>query len=102
MAQSALKNSGKSSLRNQPFWKKAKLQPPLGWENWRTQLFLAILAREGIVEDLLLADPPEHVFLHPKPAYEDAVDNPTAQLEQKRRIRNDQDQDGMEESLFTS
>ena len=63
MAQSALKDSGKSPLGIQPFWEKATLEPPLRWEYWRTQLKLAILAREGIVVDILLADPPEHVIL---------------------------------------
>ena len=66
MAQSAVKGSGKSQLRIRPFWEKATLEPPLQWEYWRTQLKLAILAREGIVVDILLADPPEHVILPPK------------------------------------
>ena len=81
MAQSAVKDSGKSPLGTQPFWEKATLEPPLRWEYWRTQLKLAILAREGIVVDILLADPPEHVILPPEPAYEDAVEKPTAQSE---------------------
>ena len=61
MAQSALKDSGKSTFGIQP--KKATPESPLRWENWRTQLKLAILAREGIVVDLLLADHQEHVVL---------------------------------------
>ena len=40
--------------------------------------------------DLLLADPPEHFVLPPEPAYEDAVENPTAQSERDRRTRNEQ------------
>ena len=40
--------------------------------------------------DLLLLDPPDHVLLPPEPAYEDAVDNPTAQSERDRRTRNEQ------------
>ena len=88
MVQSALKDSGKSPLAIQLFWEKATLEPPLRWENWRTQLKLAILV-EGIVADLLLADPPAHVVLPPEPAYEDAVDNPTVQSERERRIRNE-------------
>ena len=63
MAQSALKDSGKSPLGIQPFWEKATLEPPLRWEYRRTQLKLEFLAREGIVVDLLLADPPEHALL---------------------------------------
>ena len=90
MAQSALKDSGKSPLGIQPFWDKATLEPPLRWEYWRTQLKLAILAREGIVVDLLLADPPENVILPPELAYEDAVENPTAQSERDRRTCNEQ------------
>ena len=88
MAQSALKDSGNSPLRIQPFWEKATLEPPLRWEHWRTQLKLAILAREGIDVDLLLADPP--VILPREPTYEDAVENPTAQSERDRRTRNEQ------------
>ena len=90
MAQSAIKDSGKSPLGIQSFWEKATLEPPLRWEYWRTQLKLAILAREGIEVDLLLADPPENVILPPEPAYEDAVENPTAQSERDRRTRNEQ------------
>ena len=44
MAQSAMKDSGKSPLGIQPFWDKATLEPPLRWEYWRTQLKLANLA----------------------------------------------------------
>ena len=40
--------------------------------------------------DLLLVDPPEHGILPPEPAYEDAVENPTAQLERDRRTCNEQ------------
>ena len=40
--------------------------------------------------ELLLADPPETVILPPEPAYEDAVENPTAQSERDRRTRNEQ------------
>ena len=90
MAQSALKDSGKSPLGIQPFWEKATLEPPLRWEYWRTQLKLAIHSREEIVVGLLLADPPDHVVLPPEPAYEDAVENPTVQSERDRRTRNEQ------------
>ena len=89
MGQSALKDSGMSPLGIQHFWKKATLEPPLRWEYWRTQLKLAILAREGILVDILLADPPEHVILPPEPAYEDAVENLTAESERDRRTRNE-------------
>ena len=90
MAQSAINDSGKSPLGIQPFWEKPTLEPPIRWEYWRTQLKLAILAREGIEVDLVLADPPINVILPPEPAYEDTVDNPTAQSERDRRTRNEQ------------
>ena len=73
-----------------PFGKKATLEPPLRWEYWRTQLKLAILAHEGIVVDLLLADPPECVILPPELAFEYAVENSTTQSERDRRTRNEQ------------
>ena len=90
MAQSAIKDNGKSPLGIQPFWEKATLEPPLRWEYWRKQLKLAILAREGIIVDIFLVDPPEHVVLPPETAYEDAVENPTAQWERNRRTLNEQ------------
>ena len=90
MALPAIKDSGISPLGIQPFWEKATPEPPLRWEYWRTQLKLALLAREGIEVDLLLANPPENVILLPEPAYEDAVENPTAQSERDRRTRNEQ------------
>ena len=65
MAQSAIKDNGKSPLGIQPFWEKATLEPPLRWEYWRTQLKLAILDREGIIVDVLLVDPPEQDILPP-------------------------------------
>ena len=40
--------------------------------------------------DLLLADSPENVILPREPAYEVAVENPTAQSERDRRTRNEQ------------
>ena len=84
MAQSTIKDTGKSPLWIQPFWEKATLEPPLRWEYWRTQLKFAILAREGNVVDFLLADPPKHVVLTPEPTYEDSAENPTAQPERTR------------------
>ena len=101
MAQSTIKDNGKSPLGIQPFWEKATLEPPLQWEYWRTQLKLAILAREGIVVDLLLADPPEHVVLPPELAYEDAVENRSAQSERDRRTRNEQAKTAWKKQLLT-
>ena len=68
MAQSASKDSSKSTLGNQLLWEKAALELPLRWQYWGTQLKLVILACEGIVVDLLFADPTKHVILSPEPA----------------------------------
>ena len=90
MAQSASKDSSNSPLGIQPLWEKATLERPIRWEHRRTQLKLIILACEEIVVDLLFADPTKLVILSPEPAYEDAVENPTAQSDQDIRIRNEQ------------
>ena len=37
-----------------------------------------------------MAESPEHVVVPPEPAYEDAVENPTAQLERDKCTRNEQ------------
>ena len=43
-------------------------------------------ARDGIVVDLLFSDPTKLVILSPEPAYEDAVENPTAQQHNQIKI----------------
>ena len=90
MAQSASKDSSKSTLAKQLLWEKAALELPLRWQYWGTQLKLVILARDGIVVDRLFADPTKLFVLSPEPAYADAVENPTAQSEQDIRIRKEQ------------
>ena len=74
----------------EPFWEKATLEPPLRWDRWQIMLELAIMAKEGISIDILLADPPDKVVLPPEPIYEDNVENSTSQSERERKIRNEQ------------
>ena len=53
-------------------------------------LKLAIMAKEGISIDILLANPPDKVILPPEPIYEDNVENSTSQSEGDRKIQNEQ------------
>ena len=53
MAQSA--NKERAILEIEPFWAKPTLEPPLQWNRWQIMLKLAIMAKEGISIDILLA-----------------------------------------------
>ena len=55
MAQSAVT---KNPLGISPFWQKASADPPIEWEKWNQQLFLGIIAKDGIDLAKLLRDPP--------------------------------------------
>ena len=89
MAQSASKDNGKSPLGIQPLWEKSspRASSLMGTLENTTQVGNS---RDGIVVDLLFNDPTKLVILSPEPAYEDAVEKPTAQSEQDIRIRNEQ------------
>ena len=71
MAQSATKE--RELLGVEPFWEKPTLKPPLRWDRGQIMLKLAIMAKEGVSVDILLADPPDKVILPPEPIYEDNV-----------------------------
>ena len=88
MAQSATKE--RALLGIEPFWEKPTLEPPLRWDRWQIMLKLAIMAKEGILIDTQLEDPPDKVILPPEPIYEDNVENSTSQSEKDRKIRNEQ------------
>ena len=87
MAQSATKD--RALLGIEPFWEKPTLEPPLRWDRWQIMLKLAIMVKEGISIDILLADPPDMVILPPEPIYEDNVENSTTS-KRDRKIRNEQ------------
>ena len=55
MAQSATKE--RALLGIEPFWEKPTLEPPLRWDRCQIMLKLAIMAKEGILIDILLEDP---------------------------------------------
>ena len=88
MAQSATKE--RALLGIEPFWVKPTLESPLRWDRWQIMLKLAIMAKEGILIDILLEDPPDKVTLPPELIYEDDVEKSTAQSERDRRTRNEQ------------
>ena len=88
MAQSAVKES--ALLGIEPFWEKPTLEPPLRWDHWQIMLKLAILAKEGILVDILREDSPDKVTLPPEPIYENNVENSTTQSERDRKTRNEQ------------
>ena len=72
MAQSAPKE--RALLGIEIFWERPKLEPLLRWERWRITLKLAILAKEGILIDILQEKPPNKVNFPPEPIYEEDVD----------------------------
>ena len=55
MAQPAVSKKPLSVL---PFWQKASEEPPTEWEIWNQQLFLGIIAQDGINLQNLLGLPP--------------------------------------------
>ena len=38
----------KNPLGITPFWQKASAEPPLEWDKWNQQLFLGIIAKDGV------------------------------------------------------
>ena len=66
MAQPALT---KNPLGIAPFWQKASAEPPTEWEKWNQQLYLGIVAKDGINLQKLLRDPPA-VRKPQEPGYE--------------------------------
>ena len=89
MTQSAAE-SKKTPLHVYDFWEKPTATPSLTWDKWTQQWKLALLAKEGILLDNLLYDPPTVVTYPPEPAYEEPVENHTQATERDRKIRNQQ------------
>ena len=88
MAQSAAKEQ--ALLGIEPFWERPTLEPPLRWERWRIILKLAILAKEGILIDILREAPPDKVTFPLEPIYEEDMNKSTAKRERYHIIRNEQ------------
>ena len=88
MAQSA--GPRKTPLPIVPFWKKPSSEPPLRREQWRTQVKLAILAKEGTNLDVLLNPKPTRVNLLSEPRQEQPIYDHTETTEGERKLRNAQ------------
>ena len=73
-----------------PFWDKPTPDPPLGWEKWKVQYKLALLAKKNIILDTLLGPKPEMVELPLEPIYEETIVGASAQSEREKNVRNAQ------------
>ena len=85
MAQPAL--TKKNPLGIAPFWQKASAEPPTEWEKWNQQLYLGIVAKDGINLQKLLRDPPA-VRKPQEPGYELPIEGETQAQTRDRNIRN--------------
>ena len=85
MAQPAL--TTKNPLGIAPFWQKASAEPPTEWEKWNQQLYLGIVAKDGISLQKLLRDPPA-VRKPQEPGYELPIEGETQSQTRDRHIRN--------------
>ena len=47
-----------NSLGITPFWQKASADPPIEWDKRNQQLFIGIIAKDGIDISKLLQNPP--------------------------------------------
>ena len=64
-----------------------KLQPPMPWEKWRSQLKMALVAKTNVELDELLREKPTTVIYPPEPVEEQPVNNPTQTMERERLTR---------------
>ena len=83
MAQPATK---RTPLGIDAFWDKLTPDPPLRWEKWKVQCKVALLAKENIILDTLLAPKPEMVELPLEPIYEEIIVGASAQSEREREM----------------
>ena len=84
MAQPALT---KNPLGITPFWQKASAEPPIEWDKWNQQLFLGIIAKDGMNLNKLLRNPPA-VRKPQEPGYELNIDGETDKQIRDRNLRN--------------
>ena len=61
--------ANKNPLGITPFWQNASAEPPLEWDKWNQQLFLGIIAKDGVNLNKLLQNPPA-VRKPQEPGYE--------------------------------
>ena len=84
MAQPALT---KNPLGITPFWQKASAEPPVEWDKWNQQLFLGIIAKDGMNLNKLLRNPPA-VRKPQEPGYELNIEGETHKQIRDRNLRN--------------
>ena len=84
MAQPAIT---KKTLGISPFWQKASAGPPVEWEKWNQQLFLGIIAKDGIDLSKLLRNPPA-IRRPQEPGYELPIEGETNVQIRDRNLRN--------------
>ena len=77
----------KNPLGISPFWQKASAAPPIEWEKGNQQLFLGIIAKDGIDLSKLLRDPPA-IRRPQEPGYELPIDGETNVQIRDRNLRN--------------
>ena len=79
----------KNPLGITPFWQKASAEPPLEWDKWNQQLFLGIVAKDGVnlkklLQQLLLSS-----YTKPQePGYELPIEGETGKQIRDRNLRN--------------
>ena len=75
----------KNPLGVTPFWQKASPEPPLEWDKWNQQLFLGIVAKDGVnLKKLLLPS----IRKPQEPGYELPVEGETGKQMRDRNLRN--------------
>ena len=84
MAQPALT---KNPLGITPFWQKASAEPPVEWDKWNQQLFLGIIAKDGMNLNKLLRNPPA-IRKPQEPGYELNIEGETDKQIRDRNLRN--------------
>ena len=84
MAQPALT---KNPLGITSFWQKASAEPPVEWDKWNQQLFLGIIAKDGVNLNKLLHNPPT-IRKPQEPGYELNIEGETDKQIRDRNLRN--------------
>ena len=77
----------KNPLGITPFWQKASEEPPLESDKWNQQLFLGIIAKDGVNLTKLLQNPPA-VLKPQEPGYELSIEGETDKQIRDRNLRN--------------
>ena len=80
MAHSSV-DARKTPLHINAFWEKATIASARSWEKWTQQWNFALLADEGIQNDVISKGPPSVVICPPELVYEEPAQNHTQATE---------------------